>query len=228
MLLIAGCTTNPSLRNVADISVRLYDESEYHLILDGGRQPSRDLTMGSGAVEGMVTGFSDCAIFPDPVASLFIGALCGTFGAVAGGALGAAVGGISGPAPVIDSNPERPATTAGPTISVQKAWHEKLHETLEQGAIGLGKNVVPYPEGQTLHVVAGEFLWDVRLQQEVAMSTSVLVAVGDNGKYDRKQFTLTGPYLSLDDWKADNGVRVRSEVDAFAERISDRVWGIVE
>jgi len=228
MILVAGCTTGPSLRNAVEISVRLYDESEYHLILNDSRQVDRSLTMGSGAAAGLQAGFSDCAIFGDPLTSLLIGTLCGTIGAVAGGGLGAAVGGIGGLEPGVDRSPRRTGTTQGPTISVQDIWHEKLQETLEREAIGRGKNVVPYPDGRTLHVVAGEFLWDVRSQEEVAMTTTVLVAVGDNGKFDRRQFTLTGPYLSFDDWKADNGVRVRSEVDTFAERISDGVWDIVE
>ena len=216
---LAACSVTPSVRQVADISIRLYDEAEYQLILNGGKQPKHGMTAGAGAAKGMMTGFSECAVLSDPVTSLFFGLLCGTVGAVAGGTTGAVLS--------ADRDLERPGTVAGPAISVQTAWHKKLQEALESAATERGKNIIPYPDGETLHVVAGEFVWDVKSRDEIAMITTVLVAVGDNGKFDRKQFTLTGPYLSLDEWEADSGARIRSEVNAFAQRISDRVWKIV-
>lgn len=227
VLILPACTSSPSVRDANDVSIRLYDEAEYQLIMHGGRQPRSGMNAGTGAVSLGAAAFADCASAAgEPVTAIFVGSFCAAVGAISGGFAGATVSAVES----MDDPGEVPGTMGSgtPTIDVKQAWHTRLRQSLDDEARKRGKTVVSFPDGDTLHVVAGEFLWDVKSVDKIAMVTTVLVATGGDGKFSREQFTLYGPYLALDEWKAEGGKRVVSEVDAFAGRISNKVWEIVE
>lgn len=226
-LILPACTTSPSVSDANHVSIRLYDEAEYQLIMHGGQNPRSGTNAGTGAMSLAAASFVDCASATgEPVTGIFVGSFCAVVGAIVGGIAGGTVSAVES----MDDPDGVPGSMGSgtPTIDVKQAWHTRLRQSLDDEARQRGKTVVSFPEGNTLHVVAGEFLWDVKSVDKIAMVTTVLVATGDDGKFAREQFTLYGPYLALDEWQADGGKRVVSEVDAFAERISNEVWEIVE
>ena len=227
VLILPACISSPSVRDASDVSIRLYDEAEYQLIMRGGQQPRSGTNAATGAVSLGAAAFADCASAAgEPVTAIFVGSFCAAVGAISGGIAGATVSAVES----MDDPGEVPGTLGSgtPTIDVKQAWHTRLRQSLDDEARKRGKTVVGYPDGDTLHVVAGEFLWDAKSVNKIAMVTTVLVATGDDGKFARKQFTLYGPYLALDEWKAGGGKRVVSEGEAFAGRISKEVWKIVD
>ena len=223
VLFFGGCA-GPSVRQTQEISIRLYDDADYQMIVGPAGRPKSGISAGSGAAHGAGVGFKDCSsAFADPFTKLFAGSLCGAVGAVVGAGVGAVISSGEGGNTV--------ATNSGlsvPNIEVKQAWHTKLQDQLETVGQQRGKVIVEYPDGVTVHVVVDEFRWDVKKDQTAAILGTLLVAVGENGDYSLKQVSLISPYLEIDEWLASGGQRVTTEVDGFGSRIAAKVWDIVD
>ena len=95
LALLSGCAGSPSIRDAETVSVRLYDESEYQLIMRGGRRPNSEMNAGTGAVGLGTAAFVDCASATgEPITGLFVGSFCAAAGAIIGGIAGAGVSAV--------------------------------------------------------------------------------------------------------------------------------------
>jgi hypothetical protein len=222
---LTACASSPSVRDYDTVSVQIFSDSDFYLDLEKTGYVDPEMSPGKLAGEGMAQAMRDCApLWENPIIGIIAAPLCALGGATAGAAVGVAAQGVAGTPEKADATLQ----TVIDSVNAPDAWRSLFQSSLEAVARQRGKNVVAFPDGETVYVVVEDLYWRPSSGKRLAIRGKFMVAVRSGSDFARRSFTVSSRSYPIDQWLAGGGERVSDELESFLEQVGHQVWEIVD
>lgn len=226
--LLAACSGSPTIGGNDTVSVQIFSDSDFYLDLERSRYADPDLAPGKLAGEGAAQAMRDCASLWESDASLaaIMAPFCVLSGAAIGAAAGAVAQGVEGAPKEAGANLQSVIDTAN-AENTADIWRAMLQSRLETEARHRGKNVVAFPEGETVYVVVEDLYWKPSAGERLTISGKFVASTRSGDSFARRRFSVASRPYEIEEWLADGGEHFSDELRLFLEEVADRVWDIV-
>lgn len=222
LALVVGCAAIPSVRGVDEVSINLLADSDFYLELEN--QSDADARPGKLAGELAVEGAKDCSDPSNPTLSVFMAPFCALVGATAGAVSGAAITAAT----TVAEDKAVALRQESRAASAREHWRKTLLTNLESAGRNRGKRIVPYPEGETVHVYLEDLRWTITPGDSVSILGTFTLAVRAGDDFARKTFDVSSARHYIGRWLADGGALIPQELELFWRKASERIWEVVD
>lgn len=227
-LALAACTGNATVKESDTVSVQIYQDSDFYLDLEKGGPAVRDRRPGETALDVTSEMVQDCSSLLDGNAGF--AAILAPFCVLTGAAIGATAGVIAKGAEGRETTADGSLQTAMDSANAEDTadtWRAMLQTSLEEVGRQRGKNVVPFPDGDTAYVVVEDLHWARASGGRWAISGEFQVATRSGDGFARQNFTVSGQPQEIEQWLANDGELLVDEMQRFFNLAASRAWAIL-